>query len=66
MPDTTTTTPPAHGDAATQRLVDAGARLVAMPTRTPWDSRNARLRDPDGVQLTLFTELAPIDEEVRP
>lgn len=42
---------------ATQRLVDAGARLVAPPTRTPWDSRNARLRDPDGVQLTLFTEL---------
>ncbi len=44
-------------DSATQRLVEAGARLVAPPTRTPWNSRNARLRDPDGVQLTLFTEL---------
>jgi uncharacterized glyoxalase superfamily protein PhnB len=45
-------------DAATQELVEAGARLVALPARTPWDSRNARLRDPDGIQLTLFTELA--------
>ena len=45
-------------DAATEDLVAAGARLVALPTRTPWDSRNARLRDPDGIQLTLFTELA--------
>lgn len=44
-------------DTTTERLVTAGARLVAPPTRTPWDSRNARLRDPDGHQLTLFTEL---------
>lgn len=44
-------------DNATQRLVEAGARLVAPPTRTPCDSRNARLRDHDGVQLTLVTEL---------
>lgn len=45
-------------DTATTRLVDAGATLVAQPTRTPWNSRNARLRDPDGLQLTLFEELA--------
>lgn len=51
-------------DATTEELVDAGARLVALPTRTPWNSRNARLRDPDGVQLTLFTELA--DDETQP
>ena len=45
-------------DVATQQLVEAGARLVALPTPTPWNSRNARLRDPDGIQLTLFTDLA--------
>ena len=45
-------------DAVTQELVEAGARLVALPTCTPWDSRNARLRDPDGIQLTLFTDPA--------
>ncbi len=45
-------------DAATEELVEAGARLVSLPTPTPWDSRNARLRDPDGLQLTLFTEPA--------
>lgn len=46
------------GDDATARLVDAGAELVAPPTRTPWESRNSRLRAPDGIQLTLFTEPA--------
>ena len=47
------------GDAAaeTETLVDAGARLVAPPTRTPWDSLNARLEGPAGLQLTLFEEL---------
>lgn len=54
-------------DTATQRLVAAGAQLVAPPTRTPWNSSNARLRDLDGVQLTLFTELGgPTDADVRP
>ena len=35
----------------------AGAEVIAAPTRTPWDSLNARLEPPDGVQLTLFQEL---------
>ena len=30
---------------------------VAEPTVTPWNSLNARLEGPGGVQLTLFTEL---------
>lgn len=51
----------ADAGAATEVAVAAGARLVAPPTRTPWDSRNARLRAPDGHQLTLFTELATPD-----
>jgi len=47
--------------AATVALVDAGAHLVAAPTRTPWDSLNARLEGPAGLQLTLFEELADGD-----
>ena len=43
----------------TVRLVEAGARLLAAPTRTPWDSMNARLEAPGGLQLTLFEALAP-------
>jgi len=42
---------------ATRRLAAAGADVIAAPTRTPWQSLNARLTDPDGVQLTLFQEL---------
>jgi len=45
--------------AATSRLVDAGAVLIAPPTETPWRSLNARLDGPAGLQLTLFQELEP-------
>jgi len=41
----------------TARLAAAGATVVAEPTRTPWNSLNARLEGPAGLQLTLFTEL---------
>jgi predicted enzyme related to lactoylglutathione lyase len=43
-------------DAAVRRLADAGAEIIAEPIRTPWDSRNARLQAPAGLQLTLFEE----------
>ncbi len=43
--------------AATDAAVVAGAELIAAPVRTPWDSLNARLQGPAGLQLTLFTEL---------
>jgi catechol 2,3-dioxygenase-like lactoylglutathione lyase family enzyme len=45
-------------DAAgvTETLVEAGAELVAPPTVTPWDSLNARLEGPAGLQLTVFQE----------
>ena len=48
-------------DTATvaSQLVEAGADLIAPPTRTPWDSLNARLAGPAGLQLTLFQELSP-------
>lgn len=45
--------------AATGRLVDGGAELVAPPTETPWRSLNSRLEAPAGLQITLFEELAP-------
>jgi len=48
---------------ATRLLADAGARLLAEPVRTPWNSLNARLEAPAGLQLTLFTELEPEFEE---
>ena len=43
--------------AATDRLAAAGAEVIAAPTRTPWNSLNARLSGPAGLQLTLFEEL---------
>jgi predicted enzyme related to lactoylglutathione lyase len=45
----------ADSDASAGRLVAAGAELIAGPTTTPWNDRNARLIAPDGTQLTLFT-----------
>ena len=41
----------------TDRLEQAGAEVVAEPTRTPWNSLNSRLEAPGSLQLTLFTEL---------
>jgi lactoylglutathione lyase len=46
--------------AATDDLVDAGARLVAPPTVTPWETLNSRLEGPAGLQLTLF---GPVEED---
>lgn len=43
--------------AATADLTAGGATMIAPPTRTPWDSLNARLHGPAGLQLTLFQEL---------
>jgi len=44
-------------EAATRELEAAGARVLAEPTRTPWNSLNARLEAPAGLQLTLFQPL---------
>jgi lactoylglutathione lyase len=43
--------------ATTAALSAAGATVLALPPRTPFDSLNARLEAPAGLQLTLFTEL---------
>ena len=42
-------------DEKAQQLIAAGADEVAPPVTTPWGDRNARIRAPDGMQLTLFT-----------
>ena len=44
--------------ATLRQLETAGATVLAEATRTPWNSLNARLEGPAGLQLTLFTELA--------
>jgi predicted enzyme related to lactoylglutathione lyase len=36
-----------------------GATPVAPPTRTPWNSLNARFEAPGEVHLTVFEELGP-------
>jgi len=46
----------------TRRLTSAGAELVAEPRVTPWNSMNARLNAPAGVQLTIFQELGSSSE----
>ena len=48
-------------DGTTTAAVAAGATLIAAPVETPWRSRNARLDDLNGTQLTLFQELEPLD-----
>jgi hypothetical protein len=40
--------------SVTDRLVSAGAELIAEPTTTPWDSLNARLQAPADLQITVF------------
>ena len=47
----------ADGAGMTDRLVDAGAELIASPRETPWRSLNSRLSAPAGLQITLFEEL---------
>ena len=41
--------------AAAAHLVEAGAVLEGPAAETPWGDLNARVRAPDGMQLTLFT-----------
>lgn len=41
----------------TARLAAGGAEVLSPPTRTPWNSLNARLEAPGGLQITAFQEL---------
>ena len=40
--------------SALERLLAHGATLVHPPVVTPWGDVNARVQDPDGMQVTLF------------
>ncbi|HEV8373533.1 MAG TPA: VOC family protein [Actinomycetota bacterium] len=51
----------ADAAAAAGAAEDAGARVLAAPTTTPWSSSNARLEAPAGLQITLFAELGDSD-----
>jgi methylmalonyl-CoA/ethylmalonyl-CoA epimerase len=44
---------------AMERLLAHGATLVHPPVMTPWGDYNARLQDPDGMQITLFQSTTP-------
>jgi predicted enzyme related to lactoylglutathione lyase len=41
-------------EAALARLRAQGTKVVQGPVVTPWGDRNARVEDPDGMQVTLF------------
>jgi len=45
-------------NAAVERLLANGAILVHPPVLTPWGDTNARLQDPDGMQITLYQPAA--------
>jgi uncharacterized glyoxalase superfamily protein PhnB len=47
----------ADAAAVTRSLAEGGAEVIAEPTVTPWQSLNARLSAPAGLQLTVFQEL---------
>lgn len=40
--------------AAMERLLAHGAKLIHPPVLTPWGDYNVRMEDPDGMQITLF------------
>ena len=49
----------ADSAATAHALAAAGATLIADATRTPWETDNARLDAPAGLQLTLFSDAPP-------
>lgn len=40
--------------AAVERLAAHGAKLVQAPRVMPWGDINARVEDPDGMQVTIY------------
>jgi lactoylglutathione lyase len=47
----------ADAPGVTTQLAAGGAEIIADPTLTPWQSINARLSAPAGLQITVFEEL---------
>jgi GrpB-like predicted nucleotidyltransferase (UPF0157 family)/predicted enzyme related to lactoylglutathione lyase len=46
----------ADATEVTDRLARAGATVIAPPTRTPWQSNNARLDAPGDLHVTVFAD----------
>ncbi|MBI3748945.1 MAG: VOC family protein [Chloroflexi bacterium] len=46
----------------TRVLAEAGAEVIAQARHTPWNTMNARLNGPAGLQLTLFSDAPPPPE----
>jgi catechol 2,3-dioxygenase-like lactoylglutathione lyase family enzyme len=53
----------ADAAATARRLAGAGATLLADARLTPWQSLNARLEAPGGLQLTLFSEASGMESD---
>lgn len=49
-------------ERAVRSATDHGAAPLAPPTRTPFQTINARVVGPDGWQVTFFQELETLDE----
>jgi uncharacterized protein len=47
----------ANVDEAVARLIQLGATVVELPEDKPWGSRNAQVRDPEGLVVNLYTPL---------
>jgi predicted enzyme related to lactoylglutathione lyase len=45
-------------NAAVERAVSHGGKLVQEAVETPWKDLNARIQAPDGMQITLFQLIA--------
>ena len=52
----------ADAETIARRLAVAGAEVLADATPTPWNTNNARLNGPAGLQLTLFSDARPTPE----
>lgn len=49
-------------DADHARLVAAGVTVTDPPTDRPWGHRNVAIRDPNGLEIVLFTVTDPTAE----
>lgn len=49
-------------ERAVSSAVDYGAELLAPPTRTPFQTINARVQGPAGWQVTFFQELESLED----
>jgi lactoylglutathione lyase len=49
--------------AAIERVAAKGAKVIHPPKLTPWGDLNARIEDPDGMQVTLFQSTGSSQEQ---